>query len=150
MDAAAIIIIKVNSPWSNPRLLIALHSPNALLETGLRLWPSEKSRDHEAINPKQSVLRSPVCQQIIVKYGHLSRISRVGEPTFSAVQTAWRREMDSNPRYRSEWRKSRRLRKLRGINWFRNSLADSVLLIRHAKQCGFAKLLEAKRWRLCG
>jgi hypothetical protein len=26
---------KVNSLWSNPRFVIALHSPNALLETGL-------------------------------------------------------------------------------------------------------------------
>jgi signal transduction histidine kinase len=31
-------------------------------------------------------------------------------------------QRDSNPRYRSEWRKSRRLLKLRGINQFRNSL----------------------------
>src|SRR6266852_3040828 len=40
---------------------------------------------------------------------------------FSAVQTAWRREQDSNPRYRSETCKSRRLRRLRGINQFRVS-----------------------------
>ena len=33
---------KVNSPWPNPRLLIALHSPNALPETGLRTCPAEK------------------------------------------------------------------------------------------------------------
>jgi len=40
---------------------------------------------------------------------------------FSAPQTAWRREMDSNSRYRSETRKRRHLRKLHGINQFRNS-----------------------------
>ena len=58
---------------------------------------------------------------------------------FSAVQTTWRRAKDSNSRYRSEWRKSRRLRKLRGINRFRDSPADCLLPIRRAKQCGFAE-----------
>jgi hypothetical protein len=29
-------------------------------------------------------------------------------------------------------------------------LGDCLLPVRHTKQCGFAKLLEAKRWRLCG
>jgi hypothetical protein len=36
---------KVNSPWPNARLLIALHSPYALRETGQRMCPPEKSRD---------------------------------------------------------------------------------------------------------
>jgi CubicO group peptidase (beta-lactamase class C family) len=35
---------KVNSLWPNPWPLIALHSPTALLETGLRMCPREKSR----------------------------------------------------------------------------------------------------------
>jgi hypothetical protein len=112
---------KVNPLWPNPRLVIALHSPNALLETGLRVCPPEKSQDRSPFATEQSVLCSPVCLPIIAKYGHYSRISAPSEGNFSAVQTAWRRERDSNPRYRSEWRKSRRLRKLRGINWFRNS-----------------------------
>ena len=38
------------------------------------------------------------------------------QPDFSATQTVWRRGRDSNSRYRSERRKSRRLRKLQGIN----------------------------------
>ena len=70
--------------------------------------------------------------------------------SFSAVQTAWRRGRHSNRRYRSEWPKSRRLRKLRGINWFRNSPADCLLSIPHAKQSGFAEVLVAKGWRWCG
>jgi hypothetical protein len=37
------------------------------------------------------------------------------------IRLAWRRKKDSNPRYRSERCKSRRLRKLRGIRRFRNS-----------------------------
>jgi hypothetical protein len=34
---------KVNSLWPNPGLLIALHSPYALLKTGQRMCPPEKS-----------------------------------------------------------------------------------------------------------
>jgi hypothetical protein len=90
---------KVNSLGSNPRLVIALHSPNALLETGLRICLPEKSRDSTAFSAEQSVLRSPVCLGIIAKYGHYLRISEQGERNFSAVQTAWRRGLDSNPRY---------------------------------------------------
>jgi len=112
--------------------------------------PSGESQENTAFDAEQSILCSPVCLGIIAKYGQFSRISEVEEPTFSAVQTAWRRERDSNPQYRSEWRESRRSRKLRGINWFKNSPADCLLPVRHAKQSGFAKLLEAKRRRLCG
>jgi hypothetical protein len=36
---------KVNSLWPNPQLSIALHSPNAPLETGLRMCVPEKSQD---------------------------------------------------------------------------------------------------------
>jgi hypothetical protein len=36
-------------PMANPRLLIALHSPNALLETGLRGCPPERSRDSDPV-----------------------------------------------------------------------------------------------------
>ena len=122
----------------------------ALLETGLRMCLPERNQDSTAFGAEQSVLRSPACLGTIAKYGHYSRISAQSEWNFSAVKTAWRSGKDSNPRYRSETCKSRRLRKLCGINWFRNSPADCLLPIRHAKQCGFAKPLEAKRWRLCG
>jgi hypothetical protein len=40
---------KVNSLWPNPQLLIALHSPNAPLETGLRRCLPEKSQDTDGI-----------------------------------------------------------------------------------------------------
>jgi len=53
-------LAKINSLGSNPRLVIALHSPNALLKTGLRMCPPEKSRDSTASNAEQSVFRSPV------------------------------------------------------------------------------------------
>ena len=40
---------EVNSLCTNPRLLIAFRSPYAPLETGLRVWPPEKSRDSDAL-----------------------------------------------------------------------------------------------------
>jgi hypothetical protein len=52
---------KVNSLWPNLRLLIALHSPDAVLETGLRRRLREKSRHRAAFAAEQSVLCSPVC-----------------------------------------------------------------------------------------
>jgi hypothetical protein len=90
---------QVNSLWPNPQLLIALHSPNAPLETGLCMCLPEISQDNTAFDAEQSVLRSPVCLRIIAKYGHCSRISAHIQQSFSALQTAWRRERDSNPRY---------------------------------------------------
>src|SRR5947209_14696066 len=36
---------KVNPLWPNPGLLIVLHSPKALPETGLRMCPPEKNQD---------------------------------------------------------------------------------------------------------
>jgi len=41
---------KVNPLWPNPRLVIALHSPIALLETGLHMYSPEKSRDSDALH----------------------------------------------------------------------------------------------------
>src|ERR1700686_2920367 len=60
--------------------------------------------------------------------------------TFSAVQTAWRRGRHSNPQYRSETCKRRRLRKLHGINQFRNSLRLPAPHSDTLKQCGFREL----------
>jgi hypothetical protein len=68
------VLAKVNSSWPNGRLVIALHSPNAFLETGLRVCPPEKSRKNIAIAVQWSFLRSPVCGRNIAKYGHVSRI----------------------------------------------------------------------------
>jgi len=94
------VLAKVNSRWPTRRSLIALHSPNARIETGLRLCPPEKSQDRGPFATDQSVFCSPVSLGIIAKYGHFPGISDEEEPIFSAVQTAWRRGRDSNPRYR--------------------------------------------------
>jgi len=74
-NAGSKVLRKVNSLWPNPRLLIALHSPNSLLETGLRMCPREKEPGQWLPSRQQSVLCSPVCLGIIAKYGHVSRIS---------------------------------------------------------------------------
>jgi hypothetical protein len=42
-------MLKVNSLLLTSQLLIALHSPNALFETGLRMCPAEKNRDSDPI-----------------------------------------------------------------------------------------------------
>jgi len=54
--------------------VIALHSPDALVETGLRTCPPEKNQGVAAFYAEQSVLYSPVRWAIIAKNGRLSRI----------------------------------------------------------------------------
>jgi hypothetical protein len=73
---------KVNSLWPNPLLLIALLSPCALHETGLRICPSEKSRGVAPFAVGQSILPSPVSLRRIAKNGRVSRISREWAATF--------------------------------------------------------------------
>ncbi len=69
------VLAKVNLSWPNRRFVIALHSPNARLETGLRVCNPEKSQENAALAIDRSFLRSPACWGKIAKYGHLSRIS---------------------------------------------------------------------------
>ena len=89
----------VNSLESNLWLVIAFHSPNALLETGLRMCPPEKGRDSDRLRRRAvRSLRSDLFRDYRETRATL-RISEAEEPTFSAAQTAWRRERDSNPRY---------------------------------------------------
>ena len=49
--------------------------------------------------PQQSVLCSPVCRARIAKNGRTCESLGKYWKKFSAVQTVWRRERDSNPRY---------------------------------------------------
>ena len=57
------VLAKVNSSWPNRRLVIALHSPNARLETGLRVCPPEKSQENDrlrcraVLSPQSGLLR---------------------------------------------------------------------------------------------
>jgi hypothetical protein len=113
---------QVNPPSPNLRFMIAGHSPQGFLESrtvhcGSREKPGNRGPTSRTVCSLQSGLSGK-----IAKYWHYLRISAESEWNFCAVQTAWRRGRDSNPRYRSETCKSRRLRKLRGIKSFKNSL----------------------------
>jgi len=79
-------ILRSQLAMAQSRLVIALHSPDALRETGLRMCFLEKIQDNTAFDAQQSVLRSPVCLGIIAKYGHCSRISVQDERNFSTAQ----------------------------------------------------------------
>ncbi len=81
------------------RFMIALRWPCGVVETGLRICLPEKSPDGEragcrAVRSLQSDLFGDYRE-----YRHVSRVSTEEPQIFSAVQTAWRREWDSNPRY---------------------------------------------------
>jgi hypothetical protein len=45
---------KVKSLWAKSQLLIVLHSPHVVLETGLRLRLPERSEHRSALDAKQS------------------------------------------------------------------------------------------------
>jgi hypothetical protein len=81
------------------RPLVALHSPSALGETGLRMCLPEKSQDSDRIRHRGVRSLQSGFGEIIAKYGHFLRISEEEGPTFSAVQTAWRSKRDSNSQY---------------------------------------------------
>jgi hypothetical protein len=72
---------------------------------------------------------------------------------FASVQTAWRREVNSNLRYSFTRRKRRRVRNLHGINHFRE-FCDCALARSLAKQCGSDSpsihYLKANGRRCCG
>jgi hypothetical protein len=74
--------------------------------------PSLQSSDFSAVR---------FAEELSLKMGIFRVFRGKGRRNFSAVKTCWRSGKDSNPRYRSERCKSRRLRKLRGINQFQNS-----------------------------
>ena len=125
---------------------MALRSPSALAETGLPMCLAEKCQTVTVFDAEQSVLCSPVCLGIIAKYGLYSGILVESKRDFSAVKTEWRSGKDSNPRYRSETCKSRRLRKLRGIN--RSQILRGLHAPHSKRQT--VQFREAKRWRWCG
>ena len=67
---------EVKSLSPHHRFVIALHSPDKVAETGLRMCRPEKCRRLTPFDPEQSVLSSPLCGRNIAKYGHLLHISR--------------------------------------------------------------------------
>jgi hypothetical protein len=59
---------------------------------------AEKSQESDCIRRRGVHSLQSGFRGIIAKRGHFLRISEEEEPTFSAVQTAWRSERDSNLR----------------------------------------------------
>jgi hypothetical protein len=91
---------KVNSLWSNSRLVIALHSPKALPETGLLMCLPEKSQDRHRIRWRAvHSLQSGLATNNRKIRSMFSIFWGMGRWIFSAVQTAWRTGKDSNPWY---------------------------------------------------
>jgi hypothetical protein len=66
---------KSNRYGSDARLLIASHSPNALLKPDCTYALRRKAKVVTACAAERAILCGPVCQGIIAKYGHVSRIS---------------------------------------------------------------------------
>jgi hypothetical protein len=79
---------------------------------------------HERLLVRYSGTFSPVRFEMkVAQLRGFPALLRGVQPRFSATQTVWRRGGDSNPRYRFEWRKSRRVRDLQvfhlfsGVGW---------------------------------
>jgi hypothetical protein len=89
--------VKLLSP--NHRFVIALCSPAGVSETGPPVCPPEKKAGKLVREIQRDIFSGPVCAR---KFAELRRFPNVlggKQPGFSAPQTEWRRERDSNPRY---------------------------------------------------
>jgi hypothetical protein len=98
------------------RIVIALHSPNALIETGPRECSPEKRGTVLPSLRSSAFSAVRFLEQISRQMGILRVFGGTERRNFSAVKTCWRRERDSHPRYHFEKHKTRSLRKLHGIN----------------------------------
>ncbi len=83
----------------NHRFTIVMHSPLVSVGTGLQLCPQEKKGCKAArLRVRGRFLRSGLTAYI-AEFGLFPEILRAIREDFSAIQTVWRRERDSNPRY---------------------------------------------------
>jgi len=81
------------------RFVIARHSPERVLERGLPMEAPEKNRCNRSEPAQGQIFSGPVGGGNTAKSRPFSRISREMQQNFSAVETAWRREQDSNSGY---------------------------------------------------
>ena len=95
------LIRRQKSSWLSRcvRFVIADHSPERVLETGLLVRAPEKNTCNESEIALASFSSGPVCIANVAKIRPFSLIPTATEQNFSAVETTWRREVDSNPRY---------------------------------------------------
>jgi hypothetical protein len=110
------LLARVNSRCPKLAILIALHSPHAILETGLRMCHPEKSPHIEAMrSPAVRSLQSMLLSKYREQRACFAYFRRKGQRNFSAVRTCWRRECDSNLHYGFESRNPRRFRNLQAV-----------------------------------
>jgi hypothetical protein len=137
---------KVNPRSPNPPSLIAFHSPNGVLEAGLRKCSSEKTQDSAPLASKRSVLSSPSWRTNIANNGHVSRISgEAARRQFSVVKTCWRRKCDSNSHYRFEFRNPRRLRNLEAVQHLTRESTSSDWPLVDKEQSIFSSAHQGER-----
>ena len=83
----------------NHRFVIALHSPEEVFETGLVGCPPEKSAAKCIGAIEHATFSGPPLIGKVAELRLFRAIFKAIRTDFSALQTAWRRGRDSNPRY---------------------------------------------------
>jgi hypothetical protein len=108
---------KSSSHSPNDRFVIALHSPDGNLQTGPPGSPPEKRAAELAFWVQQDTLSESGLSAKYAKLRGFPAILTGKAQSFSAVETCWRRELDSNSEYRFQlWRKLPRVSDLPGFH----------------------------------
>jgi hypothetical protein len=81
------------------RFVIASHSPDGVVETGLRVCPPEKKRMKACERSKAGHFLRCCFRTEVEELRRFSAIFRARRLDFSALQTVWRSERNSNSRY---------------------------------------------------
>jgi hypothetical protein len=76
--------------------VIALHSPDGVIETGLLVCPLEKKAAKPACSIEQDTFLRSGLGVRVAELRQFSAIFGAMRLDFSALQTVWRREWDSN------------------------------------------------------
>ena len=141
--------------------MLALHSPHAFLETGLRMCPAEKSRCRNPVLPRAVLsLQSGLLTNCREKWASFAYFEGKRRRNFSAVKTCWRRKCDSNSHYRFEFCNPRRLRNLQavqhltrestGSDWPLGRLRTVHLFVRSLRRTAYDSVAESGRLRCLG
>src|SRR5271157_3469848 len=94
---------KSSSHSPNDRLVIALRSPDGTLETGPTLGRPEKKAAKLAFQLNCDTFSKSGFSVRHAELRPIPPILRAKTQSFSAPETCWRRERDSNPRYPFEY-----------------------------------------------
>jgi hypothetical protein len=94
--------VEEKSSWLSRcvRFVIAGHSPGRVLESGLLMEALEKNRCNRSEAAWGPILSGPFDGGNTARGRPFPHISRATQQNISAVETCWRREVDSNPVYR--------------------------------------------------